>query len=337
MPGNDTPGALMFVRRVATGIAGLALTIGAGVTPLPAQTFPEKALNLVVPFPPGGAGDIMGRIIASELQQRLGKPVIVQNRPGAGTAIAAREVATAPPDGYTILSGSSSTFVFPHAVKSDLPYDSIKDFEPIGMIGSVALTLITHIDNPVSDVKALVAAAKANPGKLAMASYGAATASHFAGEMFKAAAGIDMIHVPYKGSAPAMNDLIGRHIVYHVDTAVATRPRIEEGKVRALAVFSSQRSPFLPDVPTFAELGYSGIDLTAWLALALPKGVPAEVRAKLRSSLEATLKNEAVHQKLSKLGFDLGFQAIDDWPARIAREIAGMKALAQKAGIQAED
>ena len=327
----------MNVRAVITQMFCVALSVAAQVAPLPAQTFPEKPLNLVVPFPPGGAGDIMGRILANEMQQRLGKPVIVQNRPGAGTAIAAREVATAAPDGYTILSGSSSAFVFPHAVKTDLPYDSVKDFEPIGIIGSVALVLITHADNPIKDVKALVAAAKASPGKLALASYGAATASHFAGEMFKSAAGIEMIHVGYKGSAPAMNDLIGKHVAYHVDTAVATKPRIDEGKVHALAVFSAKRSPFLPDVPTFAELGFTSIDLTAWLALALPKGVPAEVRAKLRASLEDTMKNDGVHQKLSKLGFDIDFAPFDDWTVRIGKEIAEMKALAQKAGIQADE
>ncbi len=327
------------VLQTALLCASLAASLAAALAapPVHAQTFPDKPLNLVVPFPPGGAGDILGRIVAAELQQRLGKPVIVQNRPGAGTAIAAREVSLAAPDGYTILSGSSSTFVFPHAVRTDLPYDSVKDFEPIGIIASVALVFITHADNPIKDIPSLVAAAKAAPGKLAFASYGGATISHFAGEMFKSAAGIDMLHVPYKGSAPAMNDLIGKHILYHVDTAVATKPRIEEGTVRALAVFSAKRSPFLPDVPTFAELGYKEIDLTAWLALALPKGVPADVRAKLAKTVEDTIKNPAVNERLAKLGFDPGFEVFDDWQGRVSKETAAMKVLAQKAGIKADE
>lgn len=327
----------MIFCRFATGLLVAAVAAGTQVTSAFAQAFPEKPLNLIVPFPPGGAGDILGRIMASEMQQRLGKPVIVTNRPGAGTSIAAREVATSPPDGYTILSGSSSAFVFPHAVKDDLPYDSAKDFEPIGMIGGVAIALITFADNPIKDLKSLVAAAKAEPGKLPIASYGGATLSHFAGEMFQAAAGIKMVHVGYKGSAPAMQDLMGKHIAYHVDTAVATRPRIEDGKVRALAVFSAKRSAYLPDVPTFTELGLSGIDLTAWLAFAVPKGVPADVRAKLSKTLEDTLKNEAVIEKLTKLGFEPGFSPMNDWTARITREITEMKALAQKAGIKAEE
>ncbi len=327
----------MITRLIKAGLFWAVLAIGHQAGPSLAQTFPEKPLSLVVPFPPGGAGDIMGRILAGEMQQRLGKSVIVQNRPGGGTAIASREVATAPPDGYMILSGSSSTFVFPHAAKSDLPYDSVKDFEPVGMIGNVSLMLITHTDNPIKDVASLVAAAKAAPGKLALASYGGATISHFAGEMFKSSAGIDMVHVPYKGSGPAMNDLIGKHIAYLVDTAVATKPRVEEGKVRALAVFSAKRSAFMPDVPTFAELGFGGIDLTAWLALALPKGVPTATREKLSATLEDTLKNSVVQEKLGKLGFEPAFARMEDWSVRIAREIAEMKALAQKAGIKAED
>ena len=146
------------VLQTALLCASLAASLAAALAapPVHAQTFPDKPLNLVVPFPPGGAGDILGRIVAAELQQRLGKPVIVQNRPGAGTAIAAREVSLAAPDGYTILSGSSSTFVFPHAVRSDLPYDSVKDFEPIGIIGSVALVFITHADNPIKDIPSLI-------------------------------------------------------------------------------------------------------------------------------------------------------------------------------------
>lgn len=327
----------MIVRLLASALLSVVLAAVGTIAQLQAQTFPEKPVNLVVPFPPGGAGDIFGRLIAGEMQQRLGKPVIVLNKPGGGTAIAAREVASSPPDGYTILSGSSSTFVFPHAVKDDLPYDSIKDFDPLAIVANVALVLITHADNPVKDVKSLIEAAKANPGKLSLASYGGATLSHFAGEMFKASAGISMVHIPYKGSAPAMNDLIGKHVAYLVDTAVVTKPRIEEGKVRALAVFSAKRSTFLPEVPTFAELGIAGIDLTAWLAFALPKGVPAEVRAKLSKSVEDTLTNDAVKDRLNRLGFEPAFATIPDWTDRLKKEIGEMKELANKAGIKADD
>lgn len=305
--------------------------------PAAAQGFPEKPITLVVPFPPGGAGDIFGRMIAGEMQQRLGKPVIVLNKPGAGTAIAAREVAASPPDGYTILSGSNSTFVFPPAIKDDLPYDSVRQFDPIAILANVSVALITFADNPVKDVASLVAAAKAAPGKLPLASYGGGTLSHFAGEAFKSAAGIEMVHVAYKGSAPAMQDLLAKQVAYLVDTTVATKPRVEEGKVRAFAVFSGQRSPFMPDVPTLAELGYKDIDLKAWLAFALPKGVPADVRQKLTRTVQDVMTAPAVVERLSKLGYEPAFQTIDDWQGRISRDIAAMKELAQKAGIKADD
>ncbi len=328
-----------MIRRtlsIALAAAGLAASLAAG--PVNAQgTFPEKPVNLVVPFPPGGAGDIFGRLIAGEMQQRLGKPVIVQNKPGGGTMIAAREVASAPPDGHTILSGSSSVFVFPAAVRTDLPVDPVKDFEPIGTVASVALTLLTYADHPVKDVAGLIAAAKAAPGKLTLASYGTATLSHFAGEIFKNAAGIDMVHVPYKGSAPAMQDIMGKHVAFSVDTVTATKPRVEEGKVRALAVFSGKRSAFMPDVPTFAELGIKDVDIEAWLAFALPKGVPADVRAKLISVVEDTINNPGVAERLVKLGFDPGFKKMDDWQSRLTKEIAEMKAIAQKANIKPEE
>lgn len=334
-----------MVRRFAKQAAACWLMMAiaclfttARTTPAVAQTaFPEKPITLIVPFPPGGAGDIFGRLIAGEMQQRLGKPVIVLNRPGAGTAIAAREVANAAPDGYTILSGSNSTFVFPHAIKDDLPYDSVKQFDPIGILANVSLALNTFSDHPVKDVAGLVAAAKAAPGKLPLASYGGGTISHFAGEMFKTAAGIQMVHIAYKGSAPAMQDLIGKQVAFLVDTTVATKPRVEEGKVRALAVFSGKRSAFMPDTPTLAELGFPEIDLKAWLAFALPKGVPAEVRAKLIATVADVMKSDSVVERLSKLGYEPAFQTIDDWPARIARDIAAMKEVAQKAGIKADD
>lgn len=322
-------------RRNLLGALGVAVMSAAA--PVVAQTaFPEKSINLVVPFPAGGAGDIIARLVGADLEKRLGKAVIVQNRPGAGTATAAREVATAPPDGYTIFSSSNSTFVLPHVLKDKLPYDSAKDFEPIAQVADLALVLITHGDNPIKDVKSLVAAAKAEPGKLTLASYGGGTISHFAGELFKSTSGINMVHLPYKGSAPAMNDLIGKHITYHVDTAVATKQQVDAGKVRPLAVFSSKRSALLPDVPTFAELGYADINLSAWLALVLPKGVPAEVKAKLGAAVADMMKSPTVTERMTTLGFEPAYQKIDDWVGRLGKEQATMRTLAEKAGIKAD-
>jgi tripartite-type tricarboxylate transporter receptor subunit TctC len=326
----------MVKSLVLSGGLALAALLSAPVA-APAQTaFPEKTINLVVPFPAGGAGDIIARLLGGELEKQLGKPVIVQNRPGAGTATAAREVATSPPDGYTIFSSSNSTFVLPHVLKDKLPYDSAKDFEPIAVVADLALVLITHGENPIKDVKSLIAAAKAEPDKLTLASYGGGTISHFAGELFKASSGVKMVHLPYKGSAPAMNDLIGRHIAYHVDTAVAMKPQMDAGKVRPLAVFSAKRSALLPDVPTFKELGFSDIDLSAWLALVLPKGVPGDIKTKLGGAVEAMLKSPDVTTRMTTLGFEPAYAKIDDWAGRLGREQAAMKVLAEKAGIKGD-
>jgi tripartite-type tricarboxylate transporter receptor subunit TctC len=264
----------MVRKFLAAAIASACVAVCPSIAT--AQTnYPEKPLQLIVPFPAGGASDVVGRIIAGELETRLGKPVIVINRPGGGTTIAAKEVSIAAPDGYTLFSSSNSTFTLQNAVKESVPYDSARDFEPIAQTGTITMVLVTHRDNPIKDVKALVAAAKASPDKLSLASFGVATISHFAGELFKSSAGIKMVHLPYRGSAPAMNDLIGKHIEYHVDTVIAIRPQIEAGTVRPLAVFSAKRSQFLPDVPTLAELGYPNIDLVSWGTVVVPKGTPS--------------------------------------------------------------
>jgi tripartite-type tricarboxylate transporter receptor subunit TctC len=298
--------------------------------------YPEKPLQLIVPFPPGGAGDVVGRILAGELETRLGKPVIVLNRPGGGTVIAAKEAANAAPDGHTLFSSSNSTFTLQNAVKENVPYDSAKDFEPIAQTGTITMVLVTHRDNPIKDVAALVAAAKANPDKLSLASFGVATISHFAGELFKSSAGIKMVHLPYRGSAPAMNDLMGKHIEYHVDTVIAIRPQIEAGTVRPLAVFSAKRSQFLPDVPTLAELGYPNIDLVSWGTVVVPKGVPPAIRDRLASVLEEAIASPSVIERFQKVGYEAAFKRYSDWPGFIAKEIAEMKELARQGGIKEE-
>ncbi|MBR0858675.1 Bug family tripartite tricarboxylate transporter substrate binding protein [Bradyrhizobium liaoningense] len=318
---------------VALALIGL---IGANSLATAQATYPEKPLQLIVPFPPGGASDIVARIIGGELETRLGKPVIIMNRPGGGTTIAAKEAARAAPDGYTLFFSSNSTFTLPAAVKESVPYDAAKDFEPIGRVGKTSFALVTYRDNPVTDVAALVAEAKANPDKLSLASYGAATFSHFAGELFKSNAGIKMVHLPYKGSAPAMNDLIGKHIQYHVDTVIAVKPQIEAGTVKALAVFSGKRTPFLPDVPTLAELGYPAIDFSSWGAVVAPTGLPPAVRDKLTATLEEIINSPSVIARFTKVGFEPGFVRFDDWAGAVTKETAEMKDIAQKAGIKEE-
>ena len=196
-------------------------------------------------------------------------------------------------------------------------------------IGTIGMVLVTHRDNPIKDVAALVAAAKANPDKLSLASFGVATISHFAGELFKSTAGIKMVHLPYKGSAPAMNDLIGKHIEYHVDTVIAVKPQAESGTVRPLAVFSAKRSAFLPDVPTLAELGYPKADIVSWGTVVVPKRTPAAIRDRLAGMLEEAIATPAVIERFQKVGFEPAFKRYADWPGFVGKEIAEMKELAQ--------
>ncbi|WP_249166800.1 tripartite tricarboxylate transporter substrate binding protein [Bradyrhizobium sp. JYMT SZCCT0428] len=320
----------LMAAMTAAGLVGSANVAEAQAN------YPEKQLQLILPFPAGGASDVVGRIIASELEARLRKPVIVMNRPGGGTTVGAREAANAAPDGYTLFFSSNSTFTLQNAVKETVPFDSAKDFEPIGQIGTIGMVLVTHRDNPIKDVAALVAAAKANPDKLSLASFGAATISHFAGELFKSSAGIKMVHLPYKGSAPAMNDLIGKHIEYHVDTMIAVKTQVEAGTVRPLAIFAAKRSAFLPDVPTLAELGYPKADITSWGTLVVPKGTPAAIRDRLAGMLEEAIANPVVAERFQKVGFEPAFKRYTDWPGFVTKEIAEMKALAQAAGIKEE-
>jgi len=325
-----------MIRMSLLAAIASACVAGSGSIAAAQGTYPEKQLQLILPFPAGGASDVVGRIIASELETRLGKPVIVMNRPGGGTIIGAREAANAAPDGYTLFFSSNSTFTLQNAVKETVPFDSAKDFEPIAQVGTIGMVLVTHRDNPIKDVAALVAAARANPDKLSLASFGVATISHFAGELFKSTAGIKMVHLPYKGSAPAMNDLIGKHIEYHVDTVIAVKPQAESGAVRPLAVFSAKRSAFLPEVPTLAELGYPKADIVSWGTVVVPKGTPAAIRDRLAGMLEEAIATPAVIERFQKVGFEPAFKRYTDWPGFVGKEIAEMKELARTAGIKEE-
>ena len=247
-----------IARRVllATGVAALA----AGSA---WAAFPERPVTLVAPYPAGGAADVLARLLAKRLEDQLGKPVVVDNRPGAGTAIGAAMVANAKPDGYTLLISSNSTFTMNPAAGAKTSYDPARSFDALGMVGTLPLAVLVNAAVPVKDVQQLVAAAKANPDKFPYGSFGNATSSHYAGAMFTQATGLSLTHVPYKGSAPLMTDLIGGQIPISFDTVVAAAPQARTGKIKVLAVTTTQRSGTLPGVPTMAESGYPGFDLTA--------------------------------------------------------------------------
>lgn len=320
--------------RIALAVVACSLAAGASLAF--ADTFPSKPIQLVIPFPPGGATDVIGRLVGKKLGDKLGQTVVIDNRPGAGTIVGASYVAKAAPDGYTLLASSGTTFTVNPAIHAKLAYDPVKSFEPIGFTGRTGLILLANKDQPVSNLKQLVAAAKAQPGKLTYGSFGSGTTAQFAGEMLFNLAGVKLLHVPYKGSAPAMTDLIGGQIPFTVDTVAAAIPQVKSGKVKAIAVTTARRSTLLPDVPTAAEAGYPGIDADTWLALVAPRGLPPEVKQKLEKALAETMADPETRKALTNAGFeplDGNGAAV---AAQIAKELPLMRATAQRANITAD-
>lgn len=319
--------------------AGLALScLLAPALPAAAQTgYPTHPVSLIVPFPPGGATDVSGRVLAQALGKELGQTVIVENRAGAGTVIGASYVARSAPDGYTLLVSSGTTFTINPAVRSDLPYDPVKSFESIGIVGRTGLILLANPKVPVNDLKSFIAYVK-DPAHAdtPYGSFGSGTTANFVGEAFAAAAGIKLTHVPYKGSAPAMADLIGGQIPFSVDTVSAALPQLKNGKVKAIAVSSPQRSTFLPDVPTFAESGYPQVAMDTWLMVAAPRGLPADVKTRLGQALANVMANPDVRKNLLALGFEPEFENGQQGEALILKELPQMREIAERANIKAD-
>ena len=299
-----------------------------------AQDYPSKPITLVVPFPAGGATDTIGRQIGKTLGDRLGQTVIIENKPGAGTMVGAGAVARAAPDGYTLLISSGSTFTVNPAVYPKVPYDTVKSFEPIGLIGRSPMVILANPEVPINNFRELVAAAKAAPDKYAYGSYGNGTTAHFAGEMIQQAAGIKLRHLPYKGSAPAMTDLMGGHIPFTVDTLTAALPQVKSGKVKAIAVTTAQRSPMAPDIPSIAESGYTGINADTWIAIVAPRGLAPAVKSRLVKALADAVASDETRSKLSAIGTEPAYGTPDELARLIATEMPVMKEIAQRAAIR---
>ena len=266
-------------RRLLKAAGALTATSFAG--PLSAQSFPTKPLRLVVPFPAGGPTDIVARPLAQMLGDALGQQVVVDNRGGAGGSIGADAVAKSPADGYALLMGTVGTHAINPALYKKLPYDASKDFTSLGLIALAPVAVVVHPGTPYNSVAELIAAAKREPGRINFGSAGNGTPGHLTGEMFAKAAGIELKHVPYKGSAPAVTDLLGGQIPLMFDPVQSVLQHIRGGKLRALAVSSSARASVLPQVPTVSEAGLKGFEATAWWALFAPAGLPAPIAAKL--------------------------------------------------------
>lgn len=287
-----------------------------------AQAYPERPVKLVIPFAPGGATDILGRLLATALGERLGQPMVVENRPGAGTVVAASLVAKAPADGYTLLLGANTTLTMNPAIRTNLPYDPVRSFTPIGMVADMGLLLVAHNDVQGSTLKDIVAQAKAAPDKFSYGSYGTGSSVHFGAEMLKTTANLTA--------------LMGGQVQLAVDTVVASTPLIKAGKIKPIAALSPQRLALLPNVPTVAESGYPGFDMGSWFAFVGPAGLPAPVQKKLEKALADTMASAEFKKKLVDIGMTPAWGNGDALRARIERELPLMRAVAARADIRVD-
>jgi tripartite-type tricarboxylate transporter receptor subunit TctC len=285
-------------RLIAAG-AGCAFVIFSGA--LPAQGYPAKAIRVVVPYAPGGATDLTARLVGQKMQEAMKQNVLVDNRPGAGGVIGADIVAKAAPDGYTVLIAVPAEIaILPHLQK--MPYNVARDLAPVSLAAVTPLILVVHPSLPVRSVKELIAFAKARPGQLTYASAGTGGVQHLSGELLKIAMKLDMAHVPYKGAGPVMPDLIGGHVPMFFSGMPPAMPHVKAGKLRALAVTTTRRSPAAPDVPTMAEAGVPGFDISNWFAYFVPSGTQADVIVRLNSEVNRGLKQPDVREKLASVG-----------------------------------
>ncbi|GAD24204.1 tripartite tricarboxylate transporter substrate binding protein [Acidovorax sp. MR-S7] len=326
-----------MTRRNAGAILVMAAIAATGsLHTAHAQAYPAKPVQLIVPFPPGGAVDIVGRLVGKKLGDRLGQPVVIENKAGAGTIVGASFVANAPADGYTLLISSGSTFTANPALNARLPYDPVKSFDPIGMVARVPLVLLANGEVPVNNLRQLISAVQATPGKYVYGSFGSGTTGHFAAELVWAATGIKLLHVPYRGSAPAMSDLIGGQIPFTIDTVAAALPQLKAGKIKAIAVTGESRATQLPNVPTVAESGFPGFSADSWLAIVGPHGLPAEVKATLQKALAEVAADGETRDKLVASGLQAAWEPANAVAARIDDELPRMRAIAQRANIKAQ-
>jgi tripartite-type tricarboxylate transporter receptor subunit TctC len=301
-----------------------------------AQSYPTKPVTIIVPFAAGGTTDILARIIGQALTTELGQSVIVDNRAGAGGNIGGQAAAKATPDGYTLFMGTVGTHAINASLYKKMPFDPIKDFAPLTRVANVPNLLVANPNQPFKSVKDLIAYAKANPGKVNFGSSGNGSSIHLSGELFKSMAKVDMQHVPYKGSAPAMTDLIGGQIPFTVDTVSAALPHLKDGKVKAIAVTTAKRSSLLPKVPTLAENGYPGLEMDTWLAVVAPKGLPPAVKTRLELTLAQVVSDPETRDKLIGMGFEPAYGSSKALAELIDKELPLMRAIAQRASITAD-
>ncbi|MFC4275469.1 tripartite tricarboxylate transporter substrate binding protein [Achromobacter aloeverae] len=335
-PQSSRKKPLLAAATVATtALLALLSAAGAHAADAGAASYPDKPIRIILGFPAGGGSDVLLRSITPGLAQELGQPVIVDNRPGAGGNLAMEAVARAEPDGYTLLMGSPGLATNPFLYKT-LTFDPIKDFAPIGMVGSVQNALIVQPSLHIDSVAELVRYAKAHPGVLNVASSGTGTSLHLAAELFKRDTGVNIVHVPYRGGAPAMTDLLGGRVDMMFNVLPQALPQVKAGKLKALAVTGAVRSPTLPDVPTMEEAGVKGYTATTWNGLLAPAGTPPAIVNKINAALNRVLAAPATKKIFDDMGQDVVMGTPAEFAQLIKDETAKWKVVIQEGGIQAQ-
>jgi tripartite-type tricarboxylate transporter receptor subunit TctC len=322
---------MKLLRRTALGLVIGPLLLGLGAAGAAAQELP-KSMRIIVPFPPGGTTDILARYVAQELNAKYGISVIVDNRAGASGTVGSEVVARSPADGSVLLLTATHHVINP-GLFARLPYDTKKEFSPVAVIATAPNALVVNKDFPAKTVAELIALAKKEPGKLSFGSAGTGGANHLSGELFKQMAGVDIVHVPYKGAAPAMNDLVAGHIPIMFDTLPTVIPNAKAGKLRVLAVTSTERAPSLPDVPTLDEAGVKGFEATAWFGLYMPKATDPAVYDRLVAAVAKILKDPALAEKFAGQGVVAGTLSGSVFTAFVDAEIDKWGAVVKKAQI----
>lgn len=323
-----------YARVAAKSIFLALIAVAYGSIDAGAQSYPSKPIRLVVPFPAGGNTDIYARPIAQKLSEQVGQRVLVDNRPGAGGSIGGEIVAKAPPDGHTLIAGTTSTFGIGPNVYPNLPYDPVKDFSPV-ILGSLAQNmLVVHPSVPARSVRELVSLAKAHPAKLNFASAGIGTSSHVAGELFKSVTRIEMTHIPYKGTSLAMVDLLSGHVDLIFDSLSTALPPVKAGRLRALAVTGARRIELMPELPTVSEAGVPGYEVSAWFAILAPAHTPRDVIVRLNGELNKVLQMPDIRKAWAEQGAQVGGGSPERLAVHVQSELAKWGKLTREANIR---
>ncbi|WP_270933541.1 Bug family tripartite tricarboxylate transporter substrate binding protein [Falsiroseomonas oryzae] len=324
---------IRLTRRSALLLPAAALPAATPGTAV-AQAWPQRTVTLVSPWPPGGSNDTFSRLIAQRLAAAFGQPVIVENRPGATGTIGAAQVARAPADGYTLVMGSSPTHATAAAIIPGLTYDPVRDFAPVTMVATVQNVLVVNPALPVASVQELIALARREPGRLSFASAGNGSSQHLSGEMFKVMTGVDMLHVPYRGAAPAVADIVAGHIQLGFHNMPDVVTLVRSGQLRALAVTGERRAPVLPDVPTVAEAGVPGYAAAVWFGVFAPAGTPRPIIDRLHAEISRALADPEIKGRLDALGNEVSGMGPDAFAAYVRAEVGRWGDIVRRAGVQ---